>query len=209
MTKKIRLIRTMVTEYVPNPECYDKGMTIEEMAQSDAEQDDLETIFSAVEKDEVKWEIIDGESTCFVKGVSEAEAVEVINVIPTILEEQEVVVAWARKKKEDYWNVSSIITALVSEKPFKTLKKDEDYIRAREVYRGKNNSWRDSVLLAIQMNIYRMENDIKQGQLVTNGCAIGFAGEFNFSERSFHLFATKDESIKIGKYLMDDFQSVK
>lgn len=208
MTKKIRLIRTMVTEYVPNPECYDKGMTIEEMAQSDAEQDDLETIFSEIKKDEVKWEIINGDSTCFVKDVSEAEAVEVINIVPTILEEQEVIVAWARKKKED-WNVSSIIEALVSEKPSKTLKKDEEYMRAREVYRGKNNSWRDSVLLAIQMNIYRMENDIKQGQLVTNGCAIGFAGEFNFSERSFHLFATKDESIKIGKYLMDNFKAVK
>lgn len=100
MTKKIRLIRTMVTEYVPNPECYDKGMTIEEMAQSDAEQDDLETIFSEIEKDEVKWEIINGDSTCFVKDVSEAESVEVRNVIPTILEEQEVVVAWARKKKK-------------------------------------------------------------------------------------------------------------
>ncbi|MES5838059.1 MULTISPECIES: hypothetical protein [unclassified Bacillus cereus group] len=209
MTKKIRLIRTMVTEYVPNPECYDKGMTIEEMAQSDAEQDDLETIFSEIEKDEVKWEIINGDSTCFVKDVSEAEAVEVINVIPTILEEQEVVVAWARKKKEDYWSVSSIITALVSEKPSKTLKKDEEYMRAREVYRGKNSGWQDSVLLAIQMDIYRMENDIRPGQLVTNGCAVGFAGEFDFTERRFHLFASKDESIKIGKYLMDDFQSVK
>lgn len=78
MTKKIRLIRTMVTEYVPNPEYYDKGMTIEEMAQSDAEQDDLETIFSSVLKDEVKWEIIDGESTYMMREVTGKEAIELI-----------------------------------------------------------------------------------------------------------------------------------
>lgn len=131
-----------------------------------------------------------------------------MNIVPTILEEQEIIVAWARKKKED-WNVSAIIKALVSEKPSKTLKKDEEYIRAREVYSGKNNSWKDSVLLAIQLDTYRKENDIRQGQLVTNGCAVGFAGGFDFSERSFHLFATKDESIKIGKYAMDDFKSVR
>lgn len=78
MTKKIRLIRTMVTEYVPNPEYYDKGMTIEEMAQSDAEQDDLETIFSTVVKDEVKWEIIDGDATYMMRDVTGKEAVELI-----------------------------------------------------------------------------------------------------------------------------------
>lgn len=132
-----------------------------------------------------------------------------MNIVPTILKEQEVIVKWAREKKAEHWHVSSIITALVREKPSKELKKDEAYMRARETYMKKNNSWQDSVLLAIQMDIYRMENEIKQGQLVTNGCAVGFAGEFDFTERRFHLFATKDESIKIGKYPMNEFRAVK
>ncbi|MFJ8528619.1 hypothetical protein [Bacillus sp. NPDC094106] len=130
-------------------------------------------------------------------------------IIPTILEEQEVIVEWARKKQEKHWSVSSIIKALVDEKPLKLLKKDEEYLHIREVYKGKNNGWRDAVLLAIQVDVYRKENDIRQGQLVTDGCAVGFAGEFDFVERSFHLFATKDESIKIGKYVMDDFKSIR
>ncbi|HEK9102627.1 hypothetical protein KFD70_21530 [Bacillus pfraonensis] len=61
MAKKIRLIRTMVIEYVPDPKHYEEGMTIEEMAKFDAESDDLESIFTELESDVVKWEIIDSE----------------------------------------------------------------------------------------------------------------------------------------------------
>ena len=61
MTKKIRLIRTMVVEYVPNPEWYPEGFTIEQMAELDANVDDRELMFSGDDliKDEVKWEIVE------------------------------------------------------------------------------------------------------------------------------------------------------
>lgn len=51
----------MVIEYVPDPKHYEEGMTIEEMAKFDAESDDLESIFTELESDVVKWEIIDSE----------------------------------------------------------------------------------------------------------------------------------------------------
>lgn len=57
---KIRLTHTMVTEYIPNPEYYEDGLTIEGMAQSDTESDDLESVFAEVLSDEVKWEIVKG-----------------------------------------------------------------------------------------------------------------------------------------------------
>ena len=57
--KKIRLIRTMVKEYVPDPEIYPEGMTIEEMAEHDAQTEDLELLFEECDSDKVTWEIIE------------------------------------------------------------------------------------------------------------------------------------------------------
>jgi hypothetical protein len=61
MAKKIRLIRTMVVEYTPDPEWYPEGFTIEQMAELDANADDRELTFSGdhLIKDEVRWEIIE------------------------------------------------------------------------------------------------------------------------------------------------------
>jgi hypothetical protein len=58
--KKIRLIRTMVTEYEPEPSHYPEGATIEEMANIDATADDIEAVFDNLTSDRVKYEIIDG-----------------------------------------------------------------------------------------------------------------------------------------------------
>lgn len=59
MSKKIRLIRTMVTEYEPVTEYYEEGSTIEEMAELDASADDLESVFTELKSDEVEWQIVD------------------------------------------------------------------------------------------------------------------------------------------------------
>ena len=45
MTKKIRLIRTTVVEYVPNPENYDGAKTLEDMAKIDMSTDDRDLLF--------------------------------------------------------------------------------------------------------------------------------------------------------------------
>lgn len=57
--KAIRLIRTMVIEYTPDPNYYPEGATIEEMAEIDARTDDLDLLFEDCISDEVKYEIID------------------------------------------------------------------------------------------------------------------------------------------------------
>ena len=59
--KKIRLIRTMVTEYVPETRYYEPGSTFEEIAQIDASSDDLESVFTELESDEVVWQVVDGD----------------------------------------------------------------------------------------------------------------------------------------------------
>lgn len=58
--KRIRLTRISVIEYTPEPSCYPEGSTIEEMAQIDASNDDIDLTFSGELEDErVLWEIIE------------------------------------------------------------------------------------------------------------------------------------------------------
>lgn len=58
--KRIRLTRLSVIEYTPDPSYYPEGSTIEQMAQIDASNDDIDLTFSGVlEKDQVLWKIIE------------------------------------------------------------------------------------------------------------------------------------------------------
>ena len=58
--KKIRLIRTQVIEFVPNPNYYPPGITIEQMAQIECDQEDQNGLFDGQTIiDETKYEIID------------------------------------------------------------------------------------------------------------------------------------------------------
>ena len=59
--KKIRLIRTTVIEYIPVPEYYPEGFTIEQMAELDANTDDREMLFDRECKDDIRIEIFESE----------------------------------------------------------------------------------------------------------------------------------------------------
>ena len=59
MPKIIRLTRTMVVEYEPNPDDYPYGYTIEQMAEKDADHDDREMMFDECVSDEVIWEVVE------------------------------------------------------------------------------------------------------------------------------------------------------
>jgi len=62
--KKIRLIRTTIIEFIPNPEHYPDEYTIEQMAELECDQDDRELLFSGDHlSDEVKYEIVE-ENNC-------------------------------------------------------------------------------------------------------------------------------------------------
>jgi len=56
---KIRLTRTTIVEYEPTTEYYPEGMTLEEMAKMDTEQDEAYLIFEDPEFEEIKIEIVD------------------------------------------------------------------------------------------------------------------------------------------------------
>lgn len=71
MANKIRLIRTIVIEYEPDIDCYDDNMTIEEMAQLDADADDRELTFDRnLTSDNVVWEVLDDNDNVVSNGVS-------------------------------------------------------------------------------------------------------------------------------------------
>jgi hypothetical protein len=58
--KKIRLIRTTIIEYIPDPDYYDEGITIEQMAEVDINSDDRDALFERECTDEVRYEIFEG-----------------------------------------------------------------------------------------------------------------------------------------------------
>lgn len=129
-------------------------------------------------------------------------------LVPEILDEQEVIIEFVRKWRKKYISMASIIESLVSDKPWKEKRNDEDYMRARDVYKQYNSHWRDNVLKAIMMDCYRKEHDIKEGQIVTNGLVVGFADNFDLSKRIFFLYSSKDQRFTLGKFKIDDFAKV-
>jgi hypothetical protein len=58
--KKIKLIRTTVVEYEPNPNFYPDGVTTEEIAEMDAKAEDRDLLFSGdnVISDTVSYELV-------------------------------------------------------------------------------------------------------------------------------------------------------
>lgn len=62
LVKKIRLIRTMIKEFKPNPNHYPENVnTIEEIAEFEVNIEDKELQFEECDSDTVVWEIIESE----------------------------------------------------------------------------------------------------------------------------------------------------
>ncbi len=59
--KKIRLTRTMILEFEPDPDCYPEGSTLEEMAELECNEnfEDRDAQFSEAQSDTVTYEIIE------------------------------------------------------------------------------------------------------------------------------------------------------
>jgi hypothetical protein len=59
--KKIRLIRTMILEFEPDPDYYPEGSILEEMAEIEYNQnfEDRDAQFSEAQSDTVTYEIIE------------------------------------------------------------------------------------------------------------------------------------------------------
>lgn len=129
-------------------------------------------------------------------------------LVPEILEEQEVIIELVRKWRKKRISMASIIEALVSDKPWREKRSDDDYMKARDIYKQYNSYWRDNVLKAIMMDCYRKENDIKEGQIVTNGFVVGFADSFDLNQRIFFLYSSKDKKFTLGKFKIDEFVKV-
>ncbi len=57
---KIKLIRTMILEFEPDPSLYPEGSTVEEMAQIECESsiEDREFQFEGCQSDEISYQII-------------------------------------------------------------------------------------------------------------------------------------------------------
>lgn len=124
---------------------------------------------------------------------------------PLILEEHEFIFYWARKYKENH-NVTDIINWLTSEDP---IKKDVETLLVRDLYKFKKKAWKENIILAIKLDMYRKDTDIMDGDIVSNGDIVGFAKNFNFKERTFVLDISKTGQHRIGMFQIDDFCTIK
>jgi predicted GTPase len=128
-----------------------------------------------------------------------------MNNVPVILDDQRPIIEWAREMKKGFIHMNSIISLLTSDKPWKTNDKIEEM---RKIYKGKNNAWQDQVLYALIMDSYRLQTDIREGWIVTDGDLVGYATQIDYKTREFELFCSKIYAgrHRLGRFLMDDFR---
>lgn len=134
--------------------------------------------------------------------------------VPTILEEQAPIIEWAKEMMSKYYSLSTVILYLT--KDVKDLTKNsslnqtgkEKLLEVRNLYNKYNSHHKDAVLTAIMLESYRKENDIKEGQIVTNGMVVGYAYSFDLHNRTFHLFSSKEKQFALGRFNIDDFTKV-
>lgn len=131
------------------------------------------------------------------------------NYAPLILNEQERVIEWSREMQKNHISLSTIIEFLVSSnKPNSSIVTDRLLIEVREIYRSKNAAWREKLLKALVLDRYQMLNDIKEGQIVTNGSEVGFACNVDYTTRDFELSVKKDGTEILGLFEINDFEKV-
>lgn len=130
--------------------------------------------------------------------------------VPLILEDQKEIVEWAKGLLERHSSASILIEVLVRDE------KKSDFFgdnlnEIRELYKNKNSYWRTQVINAILQQQYRLENDIKEGQIVTDGEVVGFADDVDYESRTFDLFSEKECHIDsfIDSFEIDGFRRVK
>lgn len=129
--------------------------------------------------------------------------------IPVILEEQQKIVNWSRSLREQCISFSTIVEHLVTDEASVSEIINNGLHEVQEIYKRYNNAWREQVLLALTIDNYRFKNDIKEGQIVTNGEYIGYAFYIDCKTRDFALYSSKDRENQdwVGNFKMDDFKS--
>lgn len=128
---------------------------------------------------------------------------------PLILEDQKQIVEWAKDLLERHSNTSILIEVLVgNEKKSDFFGENLDEIR--KLYKNKNSAWRTQVINAILQQQYRLENDIKEGQIVSDGELVGFADDIDYESRTFDLYSNKECHIDsfIDTFEIDSFKRV-
>jgi hypothetical protein len=130
--------------------------------------------------------------------------------IPDILEEQQIIIEWSRKLRKRYISFSTVIEYLVSDKKTQSDIIDDGLDEVRKIYKTYNSSWREQVLLALMIDNYRLENDIREGDIVTDGNHVGYAFNIDYKTRDFSLHSSNDVSdyTWIQNFKMDDFKKI-
>lgn len=129
------------------------------------------------------------------------------NFPPNIIEEQAIVVNWAKGVRKNEISFSEIIEFLVSDKKPNSDLLEIGLEEARTIYKRYNSNWKNLLLKALMLDSYRFENDIKEGQRVTNGELIGFAFYVDYEDRKFNLYSSKSKHLHyfIERFQIDEF----
>lgn len=125
---------------------------------------------------------------------------------PVILEEQKVIMDWSKRLRKRQISTATIIESLITKNKYESASINEGLKEVRELYSSKNSGWRNQVLKAIMLEQYRLENDIKEGQIVTDGTMAGYAKNVDYTNRNFEVSVYKDGGEVIGLFDIDNFR---
>lgn len=127
---------------------------------------------------------------------------------PVILEDQTIIMNWAKELLEINEPFHIIIERLISDNESNSINKSDKEVR--NIYQKYASSWKDVILKSILLESYRLDNDIKTGQIVTNGEHVGFAHNIDYRSRMFNLTSINKKDVRdIGEFDIDDFWKVK
>jgi len=134
---------------------------------------------------------------------------EDLNVLPVLLEEQVKIIEWSRELRKKQFSVSTIIEWLVSNDKISKHHKDLGIEEMRQIYKQYSPS-RELVIVSILTNHYRLKNDIKEGQIVSDGEFVGYAFNVDNTNREFQLYANTDKENDnlIGYFSINNFRKV-
>lgn len=128
--------------------------------------------------------------------------------VPLILDEQEQVIKWSREMYKKHISFSTVIEYLVSDNKCGSSLISNGLEEVRNIYKSKNQAWREQLLKSLILDRYKLQNDIKEGQVVTNDSEVGFAVNVNYTNRNFELSTKRDGTEILGLFEIDEFKKV-
>lgn len=133
--------------------------------------------------------------------------------VPELLIEQLEIINWANTCLTNGLDRAQVVESLLATDAPPPAIQGGKYKEARSLYLNYNGDNRYKILLAILLGSHTFKTQFSEGQLVTDGNTVGYAGRIDYVERKFYLYPSKQclqlKTSYTGKYDVFDFRPMK